>query len=74
MDKTICISIIVVTGAVLLFYYFMNKGGRIERFYIRNDKQLFVMLQTSYFILLLSLSLNIRYIMGEWLEKFSNHT
>jgi len=68
MEIKVCVLIAVITGAVLLFYYFQNKDRRIERFFIRKDKKMFILLQTTYLVLVLSLMLNIRYMASYYLS------
>lgn len=54
-------------GTVLLYFYFHNKDRRIERYYIRNHKNIYVALQAAYFVLIMSVVLNFRFVMSLFL-------
>lgn len=54
--------IIIITILILAYYYFSNKNKCIERYYIENDINLYKMLKISYFILITSLIMNIKFI------------
>lgn len=61
------ILIIIISGTAILYYYIQNRNKRIERFFIRNDKTLYGLLQLSYFILSLGVIFNIRYIVYKYI-------
>lgn len=73
MEITFCFIIACLTGVVLLYYYIQNRGRRIERYFMRNKKEYFFILQGAYFVLMLSMVFNIRFIIyrfaEHWLEK-----
>lgn len=51
-------------GLVLLYFYFHNKDRRVERYYIRHHKNIYVVLQIAYFVLIMSAVLNARFIVS----------
>jgi Trk-type K+ transport system membrane component len=59
------------SGLILLYYYYHNKNRRIERYLLKHKKCLFTLLQLAYFILIVSVVFNIRYIISTWLEEFN---
>lgn len=54
---------------VLTFHYF-NEYKRVERWYYRNHKPLYLALQVSYFLLVLSIALHGRYVVYTGIEHF----
>ncbi len=69
MEIPFCFIIACLTGLVLLYYYFQNRGRRIERYFMRHKKEYFFILQGAYFILMISLVFNIRFIIYNYAQQ-----
>lgn len=54
--------IVCITLIIIIYFYLKNKNKCIERYYIENDFNLYTVLKISYFILMTSLILNIKFI------------
>lgn len=54
---------------VLLYYTYSNSYQRIERYYFKNDRKLYYLLQGMYFILVGAIVLNIRYLVYSFAEQ-----
>ncbi len=65
MQLSFCFIITVCAGLALLIFYFKNKDRRIERYFYNNKKELFLLLQLSYFILIVSFAFNSRFLMSK---------
>lgn len=63
-----CILIMVFSGSILLYFYYHNQNRCIERYLLRNDKQYYLALQFAYFILIISLVFNMRFVLYNWME------
>jgi hypothetical protein len=63
-----CLSIAISAGIIILFYYFHNHERRIERYLLKHKKGLFVLLEIVYFILIVSVVFNTRYILSIWMN------
>ena len=63
------VLIIVFSAVCLTYFYFKNSARRIERYYLKNDKGLFVLLEVTIFVLVVSIMFNIRHIIVEFLKK-----
>lgn len=70
MEITFCFIIACSTGIILLYYYFQNKGRRIERYFMRHKKEFFFILQGAYFVLMISLVFNIRFIIFKYAQQW----
>jgi hypothetical protein len=57
--------IILITFMILCYYYFKNKNKCIERYFIENDFNLYTTLKISYFILITSLLMNVKFIFAK---------
>jgi hypothetical protein len=68
MELPFCALITVCAGITLLIFYFKNKDRRIERYFHKNNKELFLLLQLSYFILIVSFAYNSRFLMSKILS------
>ena len=64
---------IIVCAAVLTYFYFKNNNRSIERYYYKQNYTCFVILQISFFILLISLVLNIRYLATPYLKNIMSY-
>jgi hypothetical protein len=62
--------IIICAGLILLYFYHHNKNRKIERYLLKHKKNLFTLLQISYFILIISVVFNTRYIISTCFEEF----
>lgn len=71
MDLFIYFFIIFITGFSLLYYFYSNRNRRIERYFIMNDKRCYMLLKITYLILLLSLFMNIRFIIVLYFKKWT---
>lgn len=69
MEVKFCFIIACTSGVILLYYYYHNKDRRIERYLLRKNKKLFITLQFSYFVLMLSLVFSSRFIIYELFGK-----
>ncbi len=69
MEIPFCFIIACLTGIILLYYYYQNRGRRIERYFMRNKKELFIILQGAYFILMISMVFNIRFIIFKYANQ-----
>ena len=54
--------IVVLTSAVILYFHFNNSYRKIERYYYNTDKNLFVLLEISLLIMVISLMFNLRHV------------
>lgn len=63
------IIFITIAGTAILYYYWHNKTRKIERFYYKTDKKLFVLLEVSVLLLTLSIGFNARYIVMDFLRR-----
>jgi hypothetical protein len=54
--------IVLITFIILCYYYFQNKNKCIERYFIEENFNLYTTLKISYFILITSLIMNIKFI------------
>lgn len=54
--------IIAICGIVILYFYLNNSTRRIERYYLKNNKGLFVLLEICMIIIVMSILFNIRHI------------
>lgn len=63
------IIFVIIAGVAILYYYWHNTTRKIERFYYKTDKKLFVLLEVSVFLLTLSIGFNARYIIISFLSK-----
>lgn len=59
------------SGLILLYFYYHNKNRKIERYLLKHKKCLFTLLQVCYFILVVSVVFNTRYIITIWLVEFN---
>jgi hypothetical protein len=69
MEIPFCVIVACCSGAILLYFFYHNKGRKIERYFLKNNKRLFLVLQLSYFILILSLVFNIRFVIYHFAEQ-----
>jgi hypothetical protein len=68
MEIPFCLFVAACSGATLLYFYYHNKNRRIERYLLKNDRKLFLLLQFAYFILVISLVFNARYVVYQFAE------
>jgi hypothetical protein len=59
-------------GIILLYYFYHNNDKKIERYFLRHKKGLFVLLQITYFILIITVIFNTRYVISIWMTDLSN--
>lgn len=59
------VILFMISGASFLYFFHQNKNRRIERFYFKENKLLYASLMFVNFILLVTMALNSRVIMGE---------
>lgn len=57
-----CVIIFVFSGLVLLWFNYINKNRKIERWYYRNNLLLFALLEFCLFLLVVSVVMNGRFI------------
>jgi len=67
-----CFYIAGAAGIILLYYYYQNNERKIERYLLRYRKELFILLQVAYFILIVSIIFNIRHVMRIWMTDLSD--
>lgn len=60
--------IVLITAIALLFYYFKNKEKVIEKFYYKNNKNLLMILELCFSILIISLFYNLQYLVKQYLK------
>ena len=63
--------IVIISGVLLLYYYFKNKHRAVERFYYKKSAVLFLTLELSYFVIMVSFFFNLRYILEGLLKRFN---
>ncbi len=68
MDIPICILTAFCCGMVLLFFYFKNENKNVERFLFKKNKKLYYALTVSYFILMVSLVYNIKFVINHYFD------
>lgn len=69
------ILIVILSGISLLYYFYYNENRKLERFFYKNNKVLFTVLEVTCFIILTSLIYNIRFILINFINmhiKFIN--
>lgn len=71
MNLFVYFFIIFITGFSLLYYFYSNRNRRIERYFIMHDKRCYMLLQITYLILIISLFLNIRFIITLYFKKWT---
>jgi hypothetical protein len=60
-----CFIITAMSGLILLYFLQQNKSRRIERYYFKHNKLLFALLTFVNFLLIVSVVMNGRFIIGE---------
>ena len=61
--------LVLVAAIPVAFYYFSNHNRVVEKYYYKNNYPIFILLQISFFILMISIILNIRYILKPLYQK-----
>lgn len=65
------IFIIIFASIPIIVYSFLNEYDKITRWYYKNNKHCYILLQFSYWILMISLVLNARFLIYSGIETFT---
>lgn len=69
MDDTCfyCLIVVTVNAFVLLgYHYYLDPHKDIERYYLRNNKVGYALLTSSYYVIVISMMLCLRYLASSW--------
>lgn len=56
---------------ILVFYHHNKDSKKVERFFYHHDQQMFTLLQISLFVLVIAFAINIRWVISQFLQKWS---
>ncbi len=62
------IFIIIFAGIPIIIYSILNEYDKIARWYYKNNKHYYILLQLSYWILMISMVLNVRFVVYTGIE------
>jgi hypothetical protein len=55
-------------AVVLLYFSYQNDYQRIERYYFKNNRNLYYLLRATHFVLIMSIVLNVRYLVYKYVD------